>query len=318
MVSPVPDIVDSLTVPDVGVNGSVWMQNMSSSSPYSFERDITVNRCIRRILNPSMTLPTLGHANSYAATGTPMIQAHPANKPFTDIGEIGQVLSCDMISVDQNSTEASVRINIADPNFQNLFKYLTVMDPNDHGQPVTETRIKGRININTAPWFVLAQLPWVSYNTWVSYNITNYDLARSIVAYRDKTIAPDGFDYSGRPGPSGFRNIGELMNVSIDTNSLDRMDYYVGNPIPIGLATPSPTDCNGDAFEERDVIFDRISNLITVRSDVFTAYILVRIGTNGPQKRVIAIFDRSGVMPTAGGYTGKVKVIAVQQVPDPR
>jgi hypothetical protein len=306
---PVPDIVDELTVPDVGVNGSVWMVlNPSSSSPYSFERDITVNRCIRRILNPNITVPILGDSNghSFVATGTPMIQAHPANKPFTDIGEIGQVLSCDMISIDQSSAEASVRINIADPNFQNLFKYLTVMDPNDHNQPVTETRIKGRININTAPWFVLAQLPWVSYNT------TNYDLARSIVAYRDKTIAPDGFDYSGRSGPSGFRNIGELMNVSIDTNSLDRMNYYVGNPIPIGLATLSPTDCNGDAFEERDVIFDRISNLITVRSDVFTAYILVRIGTNGPQKRVIAIFDRSEVP------TKKVKILAIQQVPDPR
>ncbi len=299
-------IVDLLTVPAAGVNGSVWMQNMSSSSPYSFERDITVNRCIRRILNPNMTVPTLGHANSFVATATPMIQAHPANKQFTDIGEIGQVLSCDMISIDQNSTEASVRLNIADANFQNLFKYLTVMDPN---VSTTETRIKGRINVNTAPWFVLAQLPWVSSNT------TNYDLARSIANYRD-TYGP-------------FKNIGQLMNVGIvnnDSNSLNRMDYYVGKAIPIGLATPSPTDCNGDAFEERDVIFDRISNLVTVRSDVFTAYILVRIGSNGPQKRVIAIFDRSEVVPNPAynpvtnpiPYLGRVKILAVQPVPDPR
>ena len=69
-----------------------------------------------------------------------------------------------------------------------------------------------------------------------------------------------------------------------------------------------------DDFEERDVIFSRISNLVTVRSDVFTAYILVRIGTDGPQKRVIAILDRSDV------YFAKdrVKVRALQQVPDPR
>ncbi|HEY5503975.1 MAG TPA: hypothetical protein VIK28_02365, partial [Sedimentisphaerales bacterium] len=147
-----------------------------------------------------------------------------------------------------------------------------------------------------APWFVLAQLPWVSYHTQ-----PNYDLARSIVNYRD-TIH------------GAFKNIGELMTDA--NSSINSIGYYEGTAIPPVLATP--TDCNGDLFEERDVIFDRISNLITVRSDVFTAYILVRIGTDGPQKRVIAILDRSGVTPTAGGYTGKVKVIAVQQVPDPR
>jgi hypothetical protein len=65
-------------------------------------------------------------------------------------------------------------------------------------------------------------------------------------------------------------------------------------------------------FEERDVIFDRISNLITVRSDVFTAYILVRIGPDGPQKRYVAILDRSE------SPAKPVKVIAIQQVPDPR
>jgi DNA uptake protein ComE-like DNA-binding protein len=289
-------IVDLLGVNPVGVNGSVWMvPNPSSSASHSFERDITVNRCIRRVLNTSMTTPTLGRTNSFTApAGALMIQAHPANKQFANIGEIGQLLSCDMISIDQNSTEeVGVRLNIADPCVQNLFKYLTVIDPTPYTGDQNETRIKGRININTAPWFVLAQLPWVSYNT------TNYDLARSIANYRD-TYGP-------------FKNIGQLMNVGIvnnDSNSLNRMDYYMSNAMPPGLATP--TDCNGDAFEERDVIFDRISNLITVRSDVFTAYILVRIGTNGPQKRVVAIFDRSEVPQKP------VKIIAIQQVPDPR
>ena len=173
------------------------------------------------------------------------------------------------------------------------------MDPYDHGYTdpnKPETRIKGRININTAPWFVLAQLPWVSYQ--------NYNLAQSIVNYRDTIHGP-------------FKNIGELMTDA--NSSINSIGYYEGETIPIPTALLTPTDCNGDAFEERDVIFDRISNLVTVRSDVFTAYILVRIGPTGPQKRVIAIFDRSGVTPTgSGGYTGKVKVIAIQSVPDPR
>ena len=298
-----PMLVDSLTVPVTGINGSDWMQNTispASPSPHSFERDITVNRCIRRVLDANMTTPpTLGKVNSFVATGTEMIQAHPANKQFTNIGEIGQLFRTDAYLTGPNDTEASVRLNLADPCFQNIFKYLTVMDPYDHGYTdpnKPETRIKGRININTAPWFVLAQLPWVSYQ--------NYNLAQSIVNYRDTIHGP-------------FKNIGELMTDA--NSSINSIGYYEGETIPIPTALLTPTDCNGDAFEERDVIFDRISNLVTVRSDVFTAYILVRIGPTGPQKRVIAIFDRSGVTPTgSGGYTGKVKVIAIQSVPDPR
>ncbi len=289
--------VDSVSVRPMNVNGSNWMAPTSSSEPHSFERDVTINRCIRRVWDPNgPNSPTLGKMNNFVDTGTLMIQAHPDNNSLTNIGEIGQLLSRDQISIDKNSTEADVRLNLADPCVQNLFKYLTVMDPNAYTGDPNETRIKGRINTNTAPWFVLAQLPWVSYNT------TNYDLARSIVNYRDTIRGP-------------FKNIGELMNVGIinnDSNSLNRMDYYKGKAIPTPLATP--TDCNGDAFEERDVIFDRISNLVTVRSDVFTAYILVRIGPSGPQKRVIAILDRSEI--TLKG--GKVKIVAIQPVPDPR
>ena len=73
-------------------------------------------------------------------------------------------------------------------------------------------------------------------------------------------------------------------------------------------------DGSADDFEERDLIFARISDLVTVRSDVFTAYILVRIGKDGPQKRVIAILDRSQVASAAD----KVKIVALHPVPDPR
>ena len=81
----------------------------------------------------------------------------------------------------------------------------------------------------------------------------------------------------------------------------------------------SKTDGIADDFEERDLIFSRISDLVTVRSDVFTAYILVRIGENGPQKRVIAILDRSKITPDgSGGFDGKVEIRALHPVPDPR
>jgi len=67
-------------------------------------------------------------------------------------------------------------------------------------------------------------------------------------------------------------------------------------------------------FEERHWIFNRLANIFTVRSDTFTAYILVRLGTDGPQRRMIAIFDRSNVW-----QKGDVpRLVALHPVPDPR
>jgi len=210
------------------------------------------------------------------------------------------------------------------------------MDPADHDHDRDETRLKGRININTAPWYVIAQLPWVSE-----------ELAQAIVAYRDKLAIAPGLDYSGPAGRSeavkgridpvyepndireqpGFATIGEL-NFVIDSNDANDPNYtiakYASHFRPDRQDLPGYPDLTTDGqfsgdgvtddFEERDVIFSRISNLVTVRSDVFTAYILVRIGVDGPQKRAIAILDRSGV----NSPEDQVKIVALHYVPDPR
>jgi hypothetical protein len=43
------------------------------------------------------------------------------------------------------------------------------------------------------------------------------------------------------------------------------------------------------------------------------------MGANGPQKRVVAILDRSNVYPDGkGGFIGRVKIRALHPVPDPR
>ncbi len=208
--------------------------------------------------------------------------------------------------------EHRIRLDLQNRYHRNVFQYLTVFDPtsdnidNDgDGTGVgaidsDELKIPGRININTAPWYVIAQLPWVSPHT------PNYELARAIVEHRDAVGA--------------FGSIGELNFVGIaDPCSFRSIDYYARTDGPQAgdlLGFPDLTFGDGiaDDFEERDVIFSRISNLVTVRSDVFTAYILVRIGADGPQKRVIAILDRSNV------YSGgdKVRTVALHYVPDPR
>jgi hypothetical protein len=138
------------------------------------------------------------------------------------------------------------------------------------------------------------------------------EIAQAVVAYRDAT--------------GGFKSIGELNNVVMG-DPLASIDYYSRREGPaagdqMSLPDLTPDDKAADDYEERDLIFARISNLATVRSDVFTAYILVRIGNDGPQKRYIAILDRSNVYyepdPFGGRLVGEVRTVALHPVPDPR
>jgi len=290
-----------------------WLE--VGTRPQSIERDIQRHKCIRRLWSSNAQIRTsLGRVNDYDS-GVEMIQAHPQNRPFINIGEIGMLFVKSAYAqgpnpIGPNDTELTTRLNLVDPNFQHIFNYLTVFDPTVYPwNDPNETRIKGRININTAPWFVLAQLPWVSQRIGQPLN---YLLAQNIVDYRDLI--------------GGFGNIGELNKLNKDNEDIIAdpffcIDYYARDGIdqpgfPDLTTEPVGTGVDGavDDFEERDVIFSRISNLVTVRSDVFTAYILVRIGTNGPQKRVIAILDRSNVYSDED----KVRIVALYPVPDPR
>jgi hypothetical protein len=238
---------------------------------------------------------TLGGTNGLSAGRRNYNLANSADY-FVTVGDIARVLKvgpsadpCDMVGMRLAAEpgEEVVRLDLLNPAFANIFQYLTVIDPASFGREEYETRIKGRINVNTAPWFVIAQLPWMSPA-----------IAQEIVAYRDTE--------------GGFESTGELMQVPA-------MGYYAYDPLYSSIDLDrfpdlTPGDGAVSDFEERDVIFSRISNLITVRSDVFTAYILVRIGIDGPQRRIIAILDRS----QANSPSDRVKIVALHPVPDPR
>lgn len=346
----VPDDSSYVTVDSIAVPVGWFNYNGDSRG---IQRDITLHKCIRRLWADAAGVsdPTLGRQNTYFSSDANLIQAHPANSDFNNIGEVGIIFQKgayysniadkdERIGYGTNKTESDVRLNLADPDFQKLFSYLTVFDPNsdtidndgDGTADNGELKVPGRININTAPWFVLAQLPWVSQRDGGSYNDAN--LARAIVAYRDKVdlTSSGGPDYTNRSGATGvagiredngFESIGELNFVIAGPDNY-RINYYDQhdpfNPLNdlAGFPDLTPGGSVGDGvpddFEERDVIFARISNLVTVRSDVFTAYILVRIGPDGPQKRVMAILDRSNVRYP----NDKVRIIAIHPVPDPR
>ncbi len=326
-------VVDSVAVPNAFT--IVDLNNVVLARLVSWQRDTTVQRWIKRLWSNDVNGPaTLGSANTYEASGFAPLIAYPRND-ITNIGEIGIVLRKNAYITGPADDDSTAKIDLTDPSVQKLFKYLTVIDPG-----LGETRIKGRININTAPWYVIAQLPWVSQRRDVPSNYDPNALAQAIVAYRDKlNLSPAGPDYyqggdyfsrkletavpNLRENP-GFESIGELATVTntsafkhdydIHYYALDGNDLW-GYPDLTAGGERRLGDGSVDDFKERDVIFARISNLVTVRSDVFTAYILVRAGNNGPQKRVIVILDRSEVIPGVGG---KVKVIAVHPVPDPR
>jgi len=336
--------VDSVTVPNAS---GTWLLH-ADTGELSIKRDIHRGKCIRGLWQGAgaAAVPNLGDDNGYDNGDSIYIQAHPVNRAFTNVGQIGELLKVSGYNITDSQTEADVRFDIADPNLQGIFRYITLLDPstdniNNDGDVSTdnspaaivdeiavdqtpEYKIPGRININSAPWFVIAQLPWMTD-----------DIAQAIAAYRDKLESP--IDYKGIFGRAdatgatgiredeGFASIGELMNVYTNING-DEI-YDIGNHATtldgdlLDYPDLTPSDGVADDFEERDVIFSRLSNLVTVRSDVFTAYILVRIGIDGPQKRMIAILDRSDVYPdslNSSKTVGNVKILALHPVAENR
>ncbi len=160
------------------------------------------------------------------------------------------------------------------------------------GRP--EGTLPGRINVNTATKEVIrAAIPPDAGVFPDDYEA----LALNIVQYRDR----------GLPFGSTLQRITDLVNVS---------GFKQFTTDPNGVGDP---EMRGD-FEERDWILSRVANKLTIRSDVFTAYILVRLGHDGPERRMIAIFDRSNVYQSTDPRVvpEKPRIIALHPVPDPR
>lgn len=202
--------------------------------------------------------------------------------------------------------------------------------------------VHGRININTANWRVLATLPF--FDNPPNQAAAN-DLARAIVYYRDvdDSTVPITSPQTVPLHPHGaFQSIFELNNVPITAASNPTTLVPVA-PVtaPLPLTAPTTTfrtlfgqysstpfvvpglhgsNADGDIspnsatagadtvygdFENQNLALNRISNLITTRSDSFTAYVIVQgwrnAGTASPQlvvqRRGAFIIDRSTVTP---------------------
>lgn len=211
--------------------------------------------------------------------------------------------------------------------------------------PEEPAGVEGLININTASARVLSTLPWfppfpgekvsTTRVRWDAANRVllpgagdnvddNWDLAQAIVWYRDRD---DGRASAGGPlVPGGpFASIFDLYRVPAFKFAQERLiDVGIpGSQADVGilqgdftysqLATTTPprfpfaTDGLRFDFKEQYLLLNRVSNLITTRSDVFTVYVVVQgwrdvgLPNKAPQfvaeRRDAVIVDRTAVTP---------------------
>jgi len=142
--------------------------------------------------------------------------------------------------------------------------------------------LHGKINPNTAPRCVLAMLPFVPQGR----SGTNEGLAQAIVDYRD-----------GNPGNRPFETL-------FDLNDVPGFQRTITGPTTVNdgdVLAGSGGSSVADDFKARFMMLNRISNLVTTRSDTFTCYIVVQgwreAGTILPcldwEKREAFIVERS-------------------------
>jgi hypothetical protein len=180
--------------------------------------------------------------------------------------------------------------------------------------------VDGLININTAPARVLAALPMVTDATGAIIADENAELAQAIVDYRDGKLGPDPkvapphgpfqsiFDLNKVPGFAtggvGTGKKGQIAKTDAELATIDpgRAAGDLSGTLPVGT-----TDGVVGDYEARTLMMNRISNLVTTRSDSYTVYLLVQgwrgVGTANPelvvQRRRAFLADRSAVTPQA-------------------
>ncbi len=284
-----PDPTDPTGNTYITVDETVVIQTTHLLSPadntYASKRDDTGWKFIDNLKYQNDTAPTLNAANNITSPpGTKGYQLPVENNPaalrtlrgLEGVTFLGNGGPDGTITQQITSVvdEGDVHFDIENDT---LLEYISLMN-----RP--EGRLPGRININTATMEVIRaaipeNAPWA---------IDADALTSAIVAYRNT---------------NAFTKISELLNVP-------GFRDFENNAIADNVGDLEIED----KIEERDWILSRLANIFTVRSDTFTAYILVRLGTDGPQKRMIAILDRTGV----SSPNDKPRLVALHPVPDPR
>jgi len=185
--------------------------------------------------------------------------------------------------------------------------------------------VEGLININTASAKVLSTLPFVP-STTAGYAATNLQIAQNIVNYR-LTYGPftSIYDLNQVPGFQSGTNVSwtppaALPAPTVPTAPTSATGLMSPADLNFGTAAPSttPTGITED-YQWDSLTLNRISNLITTRSDTFTVYVEVQGWQNSYPgsttalpiitRRYAYIVDRSAV--NADPTTRYLKTVTV-------
>ncbi|HWP39483.1 MAG TPA: hypothetical protein VNL70_01060, partial [Tepidisphaeraceae bacterium] len=233
-----------------------------------------------------------------------------------------------------------VRIGPASGSFRKPVKNSPDQNAAEPGSPDANKEdtvpVHGLINLNTASWKVLATIPWVPAGQTTAFGFSessgvftvgsdpqarddNIDIAKAIVAWRDGLVTPSGY----MPGKGPFRSLFDLYRVTdatgkrifLDIQQAQAAGAEPGDPLgdfsPYDGDRPGPVPSKLDGvrydFEEQCLLMNRVSNLLTTRSDSFTAYILIQgwrgVGSSRPelvaQRRAAFLVDRSNLTETS-------------------
>jgi hypothetical protein len=178
------------------------------------------------------------------------------------------------------------------------------------GTSEDQAGVEGLININTAPWPVLASVAWVPVGTHLShYNLVNDSLSGGQTADDNTAIAQAIVAYRLKYGP--FKSIEDLLKVPAVSTEMQQFlqtapacGQGLFSPSGIGT-TANPAFTSGVRFDfsERYLLINRVSNIVTTHSDNYTCYVLLQgwrnVDTSNPtlavQRRAAFLVDRTNV-----------------------
>lgn len=268
---------------------------------------------------------------------TELAQVHIAGpssgKTLSDVLGDSAVTSIKDLMLPFDTTAVVGTGNMAIPHGLALMQRLTVNDPTsdtvdndgdgdiDSPTDSDELMVPGTININTAPAHLLKKILPLPQTT--STNTYRDDVVNALIDYRDLT---SGRLSSWRSAP-GFASVGEIYRALQQSGTQTRLqsgsfvgdtDTINGTLIDFDNVSPNLNDSIADDREEELLYPRMLMSMTSARSDVFTAFILIRGYPTGDftkgaveSKRMIAVFDRSNLDKS----TAQPKLIGLYEYP---
>ena len=216
----------------------------------------------------------------------------------------------------------------------------TLIDIDGATPDADEMLVPGTININTVSGDLgsLTRSGGSHLLQWalpIPDDITRDDTIRAIIRYREKlspfnlTSRGPGIAVANYRNRRGIARISELFNVNDATDSINALDMVGAMAMPgddrllnntlIDFETPDSMTGDGiaDDREEKMMIAPWLMQVLSTRSDIFTAYVLIQgypaeDFTLGAVEaaRFLAVFDRSGV----SSNSDSVRVLGVYRL----